>query len=252
MTKRSFEADEDAAEAEIAAAIAAAAAADADEEISGLGSGSAMVHFEVPGAAAPQYAKLGAGRKAGEKKLVFMYLCIRGLGETPRLMLAEDRRVRCKIRVRDHARGPSAALAACRLAAVESRHKCRIDGSPVPNCAPGAPPVLLRMWATFRLRRRRPYACRLRAVHIVAIADREKGAHVHIQDAEKARHVGLACADSIGNRHDVRVDCLNAPRRADPRGQRLQAEGQREEGSLLEVHPSHFRAVVLRTCRKNR
>jgi len=89
MTKRLLDADEDAAEAEIAAAIAAAAAAPADEEISGLGTGRAVVHFEVPAVAAPQYTKLGPGRKAGEKKLVFLYLCIRGLGETPRLMLAE-------------------------------------------------------------------------------------------------------------------------------------------------------------------
>ena len=62
MTKRSFEADEDAAEAEIAAAIAAAAAADADEEISGLGSGSAMVHFEVPACRSCSSRVIGARR----------------------------------------------------------------------------------------------------------------------------------------------------------------------------------------------
>ena len=84
--KRAHDADEAEAEAEIATAIAAAKAAPADEEISGLGDGSAMVHFEVEGAACKQYKN---GRQRGEKPLVLLYLCIRGLGETPRLMLAE-------------------------------------------------------------------------------------------------------------------------------------------------------------------
>ena len=80
-------ADEDLAEAELAAAIAAAAKAPADEEIGGLGDGTAMVHFEVAGGACPKQYK--AGQHRGEKPLVLLYLCIRGLGETPRMMLAE-------------------------------------------------------------------------------------------------------------------------------------------------------------------
>ena len=84
--KRALEAEEDAAEAEIAAAIAAAKKAPLDEEISGLGDGSAMVHFEVEGTPCKQYRQ---ARQRGEKPLIFLYLCIRGLGETPRLMLAE-------------------------------------------------------------------------------------------------------------------------------------------------------------------
>lgn len=86
MPKRSAEADEEAAETELAAAIAAAKAAPPDEEITGLGSGSAMVLFDVPGTKVKQY-KVGKAR--GEKGLVLIYLCIRGLGEIPRLMLAE-------------------------------------------------------------------------------------------------------------------------------------------------------------------
>jgi len=45
-----------------------------------------MVAFEIPGQKVKQYQ---AGRQSGEKSLILMYLCIRGLGETPRLMLAE-------------------------------------------------------------------------------------------------------------------------------------------------------------------
>ena len=86
MPKRKVEEDEDAAEAEVAAALAAAAAAPPDEEIGGLGDGTAMVAFEIPGQKVKQYQ---AGRQSGEKSLILMYLCIRGLGETPRLMLAE-------------------------------------------------------------------------------------------------------------------------------------------------------------------
>ena len=84
--KRTHDEDEETAEAEIAAAIAAAKSAPADEEIGGLGDGTAMVHFEVKGTPAKQYK---SGQKRGEKPLVFLYLCIRGLGETPRMMLAE-------------------------------------------------------------------------------------------------------------------------------------------------------------------
>lgn len=78
--------DEDTAEAELSAAIAAAAAAPASEEIAGLGDGTAILHFPVAGALGPQYRE---GRRDGEQPLVFLYLAIRGLGETPRLMLAE-------------------------------------------------------------------------------------------------------------------------------------------------------------------
>ena len=87
MSKRKADEDEDLAEAELAAAIAAAAKAPADEEIGGLGDGTAMVHFEVDGGKCPKQYK--AGQRKGEKPLIFLYLCIRGLGETPRMMLAE-------------------------------------------------------------------------------------------------------------------------------------------------------------------
>jgi len=86
MSKRKADEDEDVAEMELAAAIKAAAEAPADEEIGGLGDGTAMVHYEVVGECPPQYKP---GRQKGEKYLVLIYLCIRGLGETPRMMLAE-------------------------------------------------------------------------------------------------------------------------------------------------------------------
>lgn len=86
MTKRAREDDEDAAEAEIAAAVAASKVAPDDEEIGGLHDGTAMVHFDVKAEVPKQYRE---GRRSGEKPLIFIYLCIRGLGETPRLMLAE-------------------------------------------------------------------------------------------------------------------------------------------------------------------
>lgn len=87
-TKRSLEDEEEVAEAELAAAIAAAKAAPADEAISGLGSGTAVIHFDVKPTGKPpkQYA---FELRAGEKPLVLLYLAIRGLGETQRLMLAE-------------------------------------------------------------------------------------------------------------------------------------------------------------------
>ena len=87
MSKRKADEDEDIAEAELAAAIAAAAKAPADEALGGLGDGTAMVHFEVDGGPRPPQYK--EGRRKGEKGLLLLYLTIRGLGETPRLLLAE-------------------------------------------------------------------------------------------------------------------------------------------------------------------
>mmetsp|Transcript_33876 Transcript_33876/g.55962 ORF Transcript_33876/g.55962 Transcript_33876/m.55962 type:complete len:287 (+) Transcript_33876:29-889(+) len=84
--KRRADDDEEAAEAEIAAAISAAKQAPADEEIDGLFCGIAMVHFDVKATPCKQYK---SGRQHGEKPLILIYLCIRGLGETPKLMLAE-------------------------------------------------------------------------------------------------------------------------------------------------------------------
>jgi len=88
--KRKFNADEEEkAEAELAAAITAAKEAPADEDISGLGGkdGHAVLHFEIKPSTAPaQYANQ---KLPSEKPLVFFYLAIRGLGETPRLLLAE-------------------------------------------------------------------------------------------------------------------------------------------------------------------
>jgi len=80
--------DEAVAEAELSAAIAAAQAAPADEPIKGLGSGMAPIYFKVPGITpAPWGYKKQP--QPDEKPLVFAYLAIRGLGEVPRLMLAE-------------------------------------------------------------------------------------------------------------------------------------------------------------------
>eukprot|EP00966_Prymnesium_polylepis_P109121 2525156-Prymnesium_polylepis.2 len=90
MPKRKLDDDpgEAEAEAELQRALAAADAAPDDEEVSGLGSGCAPLVWRVePAAPAPAQYKRGAAR--GEAPLVFAYLSIRGLGETPRLMLAE-------------------------------------------------------------------------------------------------------------------------------------------------------------------
>ncbi|GMH47161.1 hypothetical protein TrVE_jg3057 [Triparma verrucosa] len=78
--------EEDLAEAELAAAISAAVAAPDSEVLVGLGGASAMLYFPVKSDLKPQYNE---GRRSGEKELVFLYLSIRGLGETIRLMLAE-------------------------------------------------------------------------------------------------------------------------------------------------------------------
>ena len=86
MSKRKIDEDEDVAEAEVQAAIAAAKDAPADEEINGLGSGTAMVLFDVKAKPAKQYK---SGYERGDKPLVLVYLTIRGLAEVPRLMLAE-------------------------------------------------------------------------------------------------------------------------------------------------------------------
>jgi len=79
-------ADEEVAEAELAAALEAAQAAPAEEQIGGLGDGTAMVAFHVKGTKVKQYKVV---KQRGDKPLVFLYLCIRGLGETQRMMLAE-------------------------------------------------------------------------------------------------------------------------------------------------------------------
>ena len=88
MPKRKLEDEEAVAEAELAAAIKAAADAPANEEIAGLGSGTAPLVWKVaPAGVEPkQYKK---GQQRGEEPLMFAYLAIRGLGEVPRLMLAE-------------------------------------------------------------------------------------------------------------------------------------------------------------------
>jgi len=84
-----LEADEVKAEAELAATIAAAEAAPADEKVTGLGSGTASVYFKIPGISPPPWENYAEQPKAGEKPLVLAYFAIRGLGEVPRLLLAE-------------------------------------------------------------------------------------------------------------------------------------------------------------------
>lgn len=79
-------AEEEEAEGELQAAIAASAAAPEEEILEGLGSGVAPVHFKVIGNLKAQYKE---GCRFGDKPLMFAYLTIRGLGEVPRLMLAE-------------------------------------------------------------------------------------------------------------------------------------------------------------------
>jgi len=92
MSKRKaedLEANEEVAEAELAAAIAAAEAASADEKVTGLGSGKAPIYFKALGTLRPPWENYTVRPKAGEKPLVFTYFAIRGLGEVPRLLLAE-------------------------------------------------------------------------------------------------------------------------------------------------------------------
>lgn len=84
-----LEADEAKAEAELAATIAAAEAAPADEKVTGLGSGTASIYFKVPGISPPPWENYAEHPKVGEKPLVLAYFAIRGLGEVPRLLLAE-------------------------------------------------------------------------------------------------------------------------------------------------------------------
>lgn len=84
-----LEADEGKAQDELQAAIFAAAAAPLDEKVTGLGSGTAPIHFIVPGISPPPWENYVERPKVGEKPLVFAYFAIRGLGEVPRLLLAE-------------------------------------------------------------------------------------------------------------------------------------------------------------------
>jgi hypothetical protein len=87
------DAEEMKAEAELQAALAAAAAAPPTERIGGLGEPGtrAMIAFDVKGVTPrpAQYAFADGGPRPGEKPLVLIYLAIRGLGETARLLLAE-------------------------------------------------------------------------------------------------------------------------------------------------------------------
>lgn len=76
------------AEAEIAAATKAAASV-VDGEVSGLGPSDAVLHLTFhPSTPKAQY-NTAICTDEGEKKLVLMYFAIQGLGEVPRLILAE-------------------------------------------------------------------------------------------------------------------------------------------------------------------
>jgi len=74
------------AEAEIAAAIKASNSRPKDEAISGLGPSNAVLHLTSTATPKPQYKTT---LNADEKPLLFTYFAIQGLGEVPRLMLAE-------------------------------------------------------------------------------------------------------------------------------------------------------------------
>jgi len=84
-----LEADEEVAEAELSRAIAKSEAASATEKIAGLGSGKAPLYFKVEGTVRPPWEMYPTHPQGDEKPLVLTYFAIRGLGEVPRLILAE-------------------------------------------------------------------------------------------------------------------------------------------------------------------
>lgn len=76
------------AETEITVAKAAAAAAYPEGEIVGLGASDGVLHLHFTPAPKVQY-KTTVDASSGEKPLLLTYFAIQGLGEVPKLMLAE-------------------------------------------------------------------------------------------------------------------------------------------------------------------
>ncbi|MGK3756837.1 MAG: hypothetical protein ACI8RD_009151 [Bacillariaceae sp.] len=79
------------AEAEIARAIKFAASVSQDGKISGLGASDAVLHITFNPTPKTQYkTKYIDESSTGEKSLILTYFAIQGLGEVPRLILAES------------------------------------------------------------------------------------------------------------------------------------------------------------------
>jgi len=92
MAAAAFSAEEEKrAEAELATAVAAAAAAPAEQQIDGLGSSDAPLVFQVrpEGPLPKQYKTKAIECDFDMKPPFFTYFAIQGLGEVPRMMLAE-------------------------------------------------------------------------------------------------------------------------------------------------------------------
>jgi len=88
MSNTNFEAEEAKAEVEIATAIETANNAPPDELIAGLGPSNAVLHFPLSKTTPkPQYKN---ALEANEKPLLLTYFSIIGLGEVPKLLLAES------------------------------------------------------------------------------------------------------------------------------------------------------------------
>lgn len=77
------------AEAEIATATKSAASASQDGKISGLGPSDAVLHITFNPTPKAQYKTECIDESSGEKSLILTYFSIQGLGEVPRLILAE-------------------------------------------------------------------------------------------------------------------------------------------------------------------
>jgi len=75
------------AEAEIDAATKAAAAASQDDEVSGIGASDAVLHLKSNPSPKAQY--ITDIDESSEKPLLLTYFTIQGLGEVPKLILAE-------------------------------------------------------------------------------------------------------------------------------------------------------------------
>ena len=77
------------AEAEIATATKSAASASPDGKISGLGPSDAVLHITFNPTPKAQYKTECIDKSSGEKNIILTYFSIQGLGEVPRLILAE-------------------------------------------------------------------------------------------------------------------------------------------------------------------
>ena len=89
QSTKEFRANEDKAETEIATAIKAAKEASGDEVINGLGPSNAVLYLpaSTKSSVKPQYKN---AVQSDEKPLLLTYFAIIGLGEVPKLLLAES------------------------------------------------------------------------------------------------------------------------------------------------------------------